>query len=97
MCAEAGFHADHTRWKLFEGLGQRQPFDLATQNNLAVSAEADDMKDFLADVDADRGQGRCSSLLLRCCGVVFADYPRGGSSRSIPLADIEIVGATARR
>jgi hypothetical protein len=22
-----------------------------------------------------------------CCGVVFADYPRGGSSRSIPLAD----------
>ena len=23
-----------------------------------------------------------------CCGVVFADYPRGGSSRSINLADI---------
>jgi hypothetical protein len=22
-----------------------------------------------------------------CCRVVFADYPRGGSSRSIPLAD----------
>jgi hypothetical protein len=22
-----------------------------------------------------------------CCGVVFADYPRGGSSRSIPLAE----------
>ena len=28
----------------------------ATQNNLAVRAEADDLKDFLADVDADRGQ-----------------------------------------
>src|SRR5215212_6416830 len=23
-----------------------------------------------------------------CCRVVFADYPHGGSSRSIPLADI---------
>jgi hypothetical protein len=23
-----------------------------------------------------------------CYGVVFADYPRGGSSRSIPLAEI---------
>jgi hypothetical protein len=23
-----------------------------------------------------------------CCGVVFADYPSGGSSRSIPLADV---------
>jgi hypothetical protein len=23
-----------------------------------------------------------------CYGVVFADYPRGGSSRSIPLADV---------
>src|ERR1700749_564751 len=26
-----------------------------------------------------------------CCGIVFEDYPRGGSSRSIPLAD-HIVG-----
>jgi hypothetical protein len=25
-----------------------------------------------------------------CCGVVFADYPRGESSRSIPLADVEV-------
>jgi hypothetical protein len=24
-----------------------------------------------------------------CCRVVFADYPRGGSSRSIPLADFD--------
>jgi hypothetical protein len=23
-----------------------------------------------------------------CCGVVIADYPSGGSSRSIPLADL---------
>jgi hypothetical protein len=41
----------------FEGLGQCQPFDLAAKGNLAVSAEADDMKDFLANVDADRGKG----------------------------------------
>jgi hypothetical protein len=27
------------------------------------------------------------SCFSRCCGVVLADYPRGGSSRSIPLAD----------
>jgi hypothetical protein len=41
-----------------EGLGQRQSLDLATKSNLAVSPEADDVEDFLADVDADRGQGR---------------------------------------
>jgi hypothetical protein len=23
-----------------------------------------------------------------CCGVILADYPSGGSSRSIPLADV---------
>jgi hypothetical protein len=36
-------------------------------------------------------QGRCGDihgLLPRCCGIVFEDYSRGGSSRSIPLADI---------
>jgi hypothetical protein len=27
-----------------------------------------------------------------CCGVVLADYLRGGSSRSIPLADIKADG-----
>jgi hypothetical protein len=25
-----------------------------------------------------------------CCGVVLADYPRGGSSRSIPLAEVNM-------
>ena len=33
--AEAGFHADHTRGQLLEGLGQRQSLDLAPKNNLA--------------------------------------------------------------
>ena len=51
--AKACLHSDHTRWQLLEGLGQRQSLDLAPKSNLAVNAEADDVKDFLANVDAD--------------------------------------------
>ena len=54
--AEACLHSDHTRWQLLEGLGQRQSLDLAPKSNLAVSAEADDVEDFFANVDADRCQ-----------------------------------------
>src|SRR5690348_4708531 len=31
-----------------------------------------------------------------CHRIVFADYPRGGSSRSIPLADIRLCTVDAR-
>ena len=32
-----------------------------------------------------------------CCGVVFADYPPGGSSRSIPLADTSLASTERAR
>jgi hypothetical protein len=50
---------------LFEGLNERQPLDLAPKSDLAVGAKADDMENFLTDIDADRGQGHGHGLLLR--------------------------------
>jgi hypothetical protein len=66
MSAQAGFHADNARRQPTEGLNKRQSLDLATKRYLAVSAETDDVEDFLADVNADRGQ-ECSGheLFLR--------------------------------
>jgi hypothetical protein len=40
---------------VFEGIHERQSLDLTAKSNLAVHAKADDVEDFLADVDADRG------------------------------------------
>ena len=57
MCAEACLHADHTRWQPFKGIHERQPLDLTAKGNLAVGAKTHNVEDFLADVDADRGQG----------------------------------------
>jgi hypothetical protein len=91
--AEARLHADDAWRQSFEGLNEGKSLDLASKGDLTVGAKADDVENFLANVDADRGQVRCGGiheLLLRCCGVVLADYPRGGSSRSIPLADIGV-------
>lgn len=64
--AETSLHADDAGRQSLEDLKERQSLDLATESDLAVSAETDDMEDFLADVDADRGQ-RCGGhgLLLR--------------------------------
>jgi len=70
---------------------QRQPLDLAAEGDLAVGAEADDVEDFLADIDADRGKWWCGAvhgLLLRLMRSSLGRLPRGGSSRSIPLAAI---------
>jgi hypothetical protein len=60
------------------------------ERNLAVSAETD-VDDFLANIDTDRGEGRNGSihgLLLRLKRSSLGRLLRGGSSRSIPLADI---------
>src|SRR6187399_2084456 len=91
MGAKAGFHAHDTRGQPPEGLNEGQPLDLAAKSNLAVGAKSNDVEDVLADIDADRGEGcnRVHGCFSGCCGVVLADYPRGGSSRSIPLADID--------
>ena len=90
MGAEAGLHADDAWRQLLERLGERQPLDLAAERDLAVSAEADEVEDFLADIDADRGKG-CNGgihgLLLRLMRSSLGPRRRG-SSRSIPLADV---------
>ena len=49
----------------------RQSLDLAAKSDLAVGAKTNDVEDFLANVDADRGQGcrgGIHGLLLRMCG-----------------------------
>jgi hypothetical protein len=51
--AETRFHAD-ARGEPSECLNERQSLDLTTKSNLAVCAKANDVEDFLADVDADR-------------------------------------------
>jgi len=86
MGAQAGFHANHARRQLAERLGDRQPLDLAPEGDLAISAEADDVEDFLADIDADRGKRRCDAvheLLLQLMRSSLGRLPRWGSSRSI--------------
>jgi hypothetical protein len=51
--AQAGFHADDARRQLLEGVFESQSPDLPPQGNLPVDAEPDEVKHFLADVDAD--------------------------------------------
>ena len=60
--AEARLHADHARRQPFKGLQERQALDLATKSNLAVRAKTNNVEDFLADIDADRGQGLCGGV-----------------------------------
>ncbi len=99
MGAEARFHADDARWQLLERLDQGQSLDLAAERDLAVSAEADEVEDFLADIDADRGKwcnGGIHGLLLRLMRSSLGPR-RGGSSRSIPLADIHRLRPCRRR
>lgn len=87
---QAGFHPDDARWQLLERLDQRQPLDLTAECDLAVSAEANEVEDFLADIDADRGKwcnGGIHGLLLRLMRSSLGPR-RGGSSRSIPLGVI---------
>jgi len=55
MRAQAGFHADDTSWQLLERPFEIQPSDLLTKSNLPVGPEADQVKNLLADIDADDG------------------------------------------
>src|SRR5262249_35658576 len=88
--AKARFHADHARRQPPECLNQRQSLDLATESNLAVGAKTDNVEDFLADVDANRGQGYGSvhGLLLRMLWGSLCRLSPRGCSRSILLADL---------
>jgi len=76
MRAEAGFHTDHARRQFLERVGERQSLDFATERDLPIGIKADDMKNILSDIDADRCQDGsgvlCSCfhrlLLLLLCG-----------------------------
>jgi len=57
VSAEARLHANDARRQPSKGLNERQSLDLATKSDLAVVAKTNDVEDFLADLDADRGQG----------------------------------------
>jgi hypothetical protein len=69
---EASFHAHDAGQECFEGINQRKALDLATERDLACRVEGDEVKDVLADIDADRGKcGRRAihELLLLLGGV----------------------------
>jgi hypothetical protein len=78
---DACFHADDTGRQLLESLDERQPLDLAAERDLAIGSEADDVEDFLADINADRGQCRrgrgVHGLLLRVERSSLVGLPRG--------------------
>src|SRR4051794_38763821 len=62
MRAQAGFHADDTSGPLLERPFEIQPPDLLAKSNLPVGPEPDQVKNLLADIDADDGQWRCRGL-----------------------------------
>lgn len=65
-----------------------------------ANALADGVVEGVGDRGLDAG-GAQGDLILSmgcfsgCCGIVLADYPRGGSSRSIPLAAVVIKNSLA--
>jgi len=94
VSAEARLHANDARRQPSKGLNERQSLDLATKSDLAVGAKTNDAEDFLADVSRPRVRWGSWAVFSGCCGKVLADYPGWGSSRSIPLADMEQLSAT---
>ena len=67
---------------------------------LPSALKTDDVEDFLTNIDANRGKGWCAcihGLLLRVPRYSLHRLSRGGSSRSIPLADIRPAEAGKRR
>ena len=60
MSAEARLEANDAGRNFLEGLNKREPLDLAPESDLPLYIEANEVKDVLADIDADRGK--------RCCG-----------------------------
>jgi len=69
MRAEACLHADDAARQLLENVNERQTLDLASKNDLPVPIETDDVKNILANIDADRRE-----LLFRFCfaSIAFA-------------------------
>src|SRR4051812_29357927 len=76
--AQAGFHANNTGRQLLKRLFQIQPPDLLAKSNLPVGPEPDEMKNLLANVDADHRQWRRRCLrtgLHRCSSCSLARQP----------------------
>jgi hypothetical protein len=65
MRAQASFHANDARWQLLERVFETQTPDPPSKSDLPVSREADEVKYFLANVDADNCQWRSIGLRLR--------------------------------
>jgi hypothetical protein len=57
--AQASFHADDARRHLLERRRETQALDLPSEDNLPVDAKSNQVKDLLADVDADNHRQRC--------------------------------------
>jgi hypothetical protein len=53
MRAQAGFHGDDAWRQLLEDVLESQSLDPSSEGNLPIGGEPDEVKHFLADVDAD--------------------------------------------
>ena len=56
MRAQAGSHTNDARWQPLERVFETQSPDLSPEGNLPVDPQPDDMKNLLADIDADDRQ-----------------------------------------
>jgi hypothetical protein len=56
MRAQASFHANDARRQLLERVFETQSPDLPAEGELPINTQSDDMKNLLADVDANDRQ-----------------------------------------
>ena len=56
MRAQAGLHANHARWQLLKHIFEAQPPDLSAKGDCPIGAQANEVKDLLADVYTDYRQ-----------------------------------------
>jgi hypothetical protein len=63
MGAEASFHTYDAGRQLSECLNKRQALDLPPEGNMSIRAEANDVKDLLANVDANGSEGICEEVV----------------------------------
>jgi hypothetical protein len=56
MCAQAGLHANDARWQLLEHIFEARPPDLPATGDCPIGAQANEVKNFLANVDTNYRQ-----------------------------------------
>jgi len=70
MCAQAGLHANDARWQLLEHIFETRAPDLPAKRDCPIGAQANEVKNFLANVDTNYrpvmpwSSSLASSLLL---------------------------------